>query len=419
MTVINVHKFGGSSLADKTSFLRVSDIIKNNHVKGDWIIVSAAGKATNKLIEIAESSIKDKVISKVLLQELKDYQLALIDVLSESNAVQMKIELEQDINLLNDYIEQAEYSVLQQAKWVCFGEIWSSRLLAGLLNSKGLEAIAVDARTIIRSQGMQVDLFNSAIRIEESGLLKRTGIKIVTGFIAADSKNNTQTLGRNGSDYSASLFAKLLEAKQVVFWTDVSGVYSADPRIVKSALPFEKLHWSVANILAQSGNPVLHSKTVTILSTSDCEIMIKNSLLPEVRGTKIVKEDFVYTPFVSRASGYGLMCASKLELVDMDHIAFEFSTNDGQRILIKDEFIILYQHEKLDYQLVDFVLVFGCETKFNDTLRCHAIDTLHIHKFHDDYRFFITENKFSDELYQVFHDVMCLESDKKQFDYVS
>jgi aspartate kinase len=419
MTVINVHKFGGSSLANNTSFFRVYETIIRNHVKGDWVIVSAAGKTTDKLIEIAQSSTKNRHTAKELLESLKCFQLSMIEVCPELYAAQLRMQLDHDIDLLNDYIEQADYTPLQQAKWVCFGELWSSRLLAALLNSRGEQAIAVDARSIIRAQGMQVDMFNSAIRLEKSGLIQSSGIKIVTGFIAADSNDNTQTLGRNGSDYSASLFAKLLEAKQVIFWTDVSGVYSADPRVVKSALPFEKLHWSVANILAQSGNPVLHSKTVATLANTHCEIMIKNSLLPEMRGTKIVKQEAVYTPFVSRSTGYGLMCASQLNTVDLDHVAFEFTTEHGKRILIKDEFIILYHNEKIDYQLVDFVLIFGCEDKFNDMITCHDIDILHVHKFHNDYRFLLTENKFSDELYQVFHDVMCLEGDKEQFDYAN
>ncbi|WP_177208100.1 hypothetical protein [Pseudoalteromonas denitrificans] len=413
---ISVHKFGGSSLGCKASFLRVINIIDENCLMGDWVVVSAAGKTTNRLLEIANLAVSEKHFAYEKLEALQTFQLSLIPSLTQEKTAELRQSINQDIALLSSYISKASLENLFIPEWLCFGELWSSRLLAALLNEKSQRAIAIDARNILRMQGEKVDLICSAQQLDNSGALENTLIKIATGFIASDSDNITQILGRNGSDYSASLFAYLSNAKKVVFWTDVSGVYSADPNIVKNAIAFDKLNWNVANILAQSGNPVLHANTVETLNDSDCEIQIKNSHFPKARGTKVVKHAPIYTPLVSKGSGFGLLCASWEHEVDTNQVAFKFTTNVGKNILIKNEYLAQYDKHKYNFKPVDLILSFGCERKFNDLLSSLDINVFHIHSFDEHYRFLITEDKVTDELYEVFHDVMCLESNASYID---
>jgi aspartate kinase len=410
---VSIHKFGGSSIDSQASFLRVADIIKNNTIAGDWVIVSSSGKTTNELINIAEASIQQPELALSKLKQLEEYQINLIQVVAKSEAVRLQFELARNVSVLETYIKMAKTDFFPLPYWECFGELWSSRLLTVLLNSQEKSAIAVDAREILCLENGQFNLDKSSDLLVKSNLIQQDAIKVVTGYIARDVDNKTQTLGRNGSDYSASLFAQLTQAKQLVIWTDVNGVYSADPKVVQNATHFVHLNWDVANILAQSGNPVLHNKTLMPLTNIDCDIVIRNSHFPDLLGTKIIKNDIFYTPFVSRCRQYGVISNDWIDEVNNNHIVFEFTSVKGSHIIIKDEYTSLYSSEKFDYKTIDLVLVFGCDEQFCDFIESQSLDILHIHHFHADYRFFITERVITDELYSLFHDFMCLQFNKE------
>ena len=128
-------------------------------------------------------------------------------------------------------------------------------------------------------------MFNNA-----ANLIDHTKINVVTGFIAGNNNGDTVTLGRNGSDYSATLLANYCNAKQVCIWTDTQGVFSADPRKVNKAIKYAKICRGQANLLARLGNPVLHAKTLSPLKNTDIKLAVRSSFDVQASQTDIVKE---------------------------------------------------------------------------------------------------------------------------------
>jgi len=294
----NVHKFGGSSLASAQCIDRVLDIIRQNCQLNDIVVVSANGKTTDclfALLALAETSkISDFTDALTeLLNELKHQQLALInEMLNEQNARQLAQLLSVDIVQLKQWLS----SDLSQHRnnVLAFGELWSARLLSALLNEKICPSTAIDARDFLvidNEQTCTVDRALSSAQLKKC--LQFGKLAVITGYISKDVRGKTCTLGRNGSDYSATILASLVEASNVTLWTDVDGIYSADPRVVPNARKLHRLPNGVAKELGRLGNPVLHAKTLTPLVNESlshhCHLHVASSFDSQVSGTEIGK----------------------------------------------------------------------------------------------------------------------------------
>ncbi len=318
-----LHKFGGSSLADPECYRRVVSILKDYSHSEDLIVVSAAGKTTNRLIEFLDALNKDGRIAHEHLQSLRQFQIELVRELLQGD------DAEQLVSLLSD-----EFSTLgelsyplndaQRAAVLGHGEVWSSRLLAALLRQSDLPAVAQDARAFLRAEfGTQpeVDRAKSYALIKDVLAQHAHHRIVITGFMAQSDEGDTVLLGRNGSDYSATVIGALAEVSCVTIWSDVAGVYSADPRVVSDACLLPLLRLDEASELARLAAPVLHSRTLQPVAQSVMDLNLRCSYQPESGSTRIERV---------LASGRGAKIITSLDEVLLIDLAFA-SGHDFER----------------------------------------------------------------------------------------
>lgn len=297
-----VHKFGGSSLATTQCINRVLEIIRQNCQLNDVVVVSANGDTTDNLFalyQLAQEQ-RDTALEEQdprplehALNTIKQQQELLInDLLNANNARQLTHALEADIEQLTTWLSgdlAAHHNDI-----LAYGELWSARLLSALLNEKVCPSNSIDSRDFLvidNETHYRVDSAKSAAQLRQR---KQFGkLAVITGYICRDEQGHTCTLGRNGSDYSATIVASLVRASNVTLWTDVDGIYSADPRIVPNARKLHRLPNGVAKELGRLGNPVLHAKTLLPLvnQTTDhhTHLHVASSFDSEVIGTEIGK----------------------------------------------------------------------------------------------------------------------------------
>lgn len=284
-----LHKFGGSSLANPECYRRVANILQQYSSENDLVVVSAAGKTTNKLIAFVDALDKDGRVAHERLQELRQFQLSLVEELIKGEAQEELIE-----QLKNEFSALGELSYpmsdVQKSSVLGHGEVWSSRLLAALLNQLGLPSVAQDSREFLRAElGTQPEVDRGrSYELVKSVFAQHSHHRIViTGFMAQNNAGETVLLGRNGSDYSATVIGELAEASCVTIWSDVAGVYSADPRVVSEACLLPLLRLDEASELARLAAPVLHSRTLQPVAQSAMDLHLRCSYQPESGSTRI------------------------------------------------------------------------------------------------------------------------------------
>ncbi|WP_145555260.1 bifunctional aspartate kinase/homoserine dehydrogenase II [Yersinia canariae] len=285
-----LHKFGGSSLADVKCYLRVANIMANYSHPGDLMVVSAAGSTTNQLISWLKLSQSDRLSAHQVQQNLRRYQHDLISGLLSPEMAEPLIsefihDLERLAGLLDNKVDDAIY-----AEVVGHGEIWSARLMAAVLNKLDMEATWLDARSFLRAERAaqpQIDEGRSYPLLQQLMAQHPHQRLVVTGFISRNNTGETVLLGRNGSDYSATQVGALAGVERVTIWSDVAGVYSADPRKVKDACLLPLLRLDEASELARLAAPVLHTRTLQPVSGSDIDLQLRCSYQPEQGSTRI------------------------------------------------------------------------------------------------------------------------------------
>jgi len=285
-----LHKFGGSSLADVSCYQRVAGIMADYSQPGDLMVVSAAGSTTNQLISWLKLSQSDRLSAHQVQQSLRRYQSDLIKGLLSPELAQPLLnqfiqDLERLAALLDGKITDAVY-----AEVVGHGEVWSARLMAAVLQQRDLDACWLDAREFLRAERAaqpQVDEGKSWPLLQQLMAQHAHQRLVVTGFISRNDAGETVLLGRNGSDYSATQVGALAGVSRVTIWSDVAGVYSADPRKVKDACLLPLLRLDEASELARLAAPVLHARTLQPVSNSDIDLQLRCSYQPEQGSTRI------------------------------------------------------------------------------------------------------------------------------------
>ncbi len=284
-----LHKFGGSSLANPECYLRVANILKEYSDKQDIVVVSAAGSTTNRLIDWVVALDKDGRIAHEILQELRQFQVGLVEELLPSELAMSLIDL-----LQQEFAQLAEMtapvSEVQRCDVLGHGEVWSSRLLAALLCHLDMDAAQLDSRQFLRAErGTQPEVDRARSLPLLKDLLAQQGKRriVITGFMARNEQGETVLLGRNGSDYSATVIGALAEAQRVTIWSDVAGVYSADPRKVSDACLLPLLRLDEASELARLAASVLHSRTLQPVAQSAMDLSLRCSYQPESGSTRI------------------------------------------------------------------------------------------------------------------------------------
>lgn len=296
----NVHKFGGSSVKDANCFQQVARILrtlpKQKFDCGTAVVVSAMGGITDQLINLTQTAVSGDSAFSERLESIRNRHVDVAQTLLDSERCQSFCSsLEQNCKDLQEILRGLSLLKSHSERAIEFisgyGELWSAQLLNFYLQSIGLKSQWLDAREVLRveAQANNVLVNWSASQLNLDKQLKKdtSDFLVITGYIASTMEGVPTTLKRNGSDYSASIFASLLNAKEVYIWTDVSGVYSADPRWVPEAVPLEELTYNEATELAYFGAKVLHPSTMAPAIAKEIPIWIRNTFQPDHPGTKI------------------------------------------------------------------------------------------------------------------------------------
>jgi len=294
-----VHKFGGSSVADAACFRRVAEIVEASSNPREAIVLSASRGVTDSLLELVTLAEQPAKEFGPPIRALKARHLDLAaELISKSAYETYKAQFERDCldiaGMLQTVrlIRSSTYSMRDVIAG--FGEIWSTRLFAPFLRERARikgDILWVDAREVIivewGSLGPAVQWTVSEAKLQKLVPPNFTGRLIVTGFVATTTKGKQTTLGRNGSDFSGSIFGALLDAVEIIIWTDVDGVLSADPRLVPNAQVIDQLSYNEAMELAYFGAKVIHPQTMAPAVARDIPIFIRNTFAPQKRGTLI------------------------------------------------------------------------------------------------------------------------------------
>ena len=294
-----IHKFGGSSLADANCFARVGDIVAGMQDKAIGVVVSAMSGTTDRLLGLSLLAEQDDRGFATELQKVgQRYAQVANELIAGDGIGRLLGEWEQDANDIEDILNAVAVvkTAPERTRDIVagYGEIWSARLLAAYLEQKlGSERAGrwIDAREVVtvRHSELGPAVLWKESRTAFAKLIEKdfTGVAVITGFIASDEANLQTTLGRNGSDFSAAIFASLTDAAELCIWTDVDGVMSADPNQVPEAQIIDLLSYNEAMELAYFGAKVIHPQTLGPAIDNDIAVIIRNSFDPQHPGSRI------------------------------------------------------------------------------------------------------------------------------------
>ncbi|WP_415767875.1 bifunctional aspartate kinase/homoserine dehydrogenase II [Salinivibrio kushneri] len=285
-----LHKFGGSSLASPDCYRRVVDVLTAHASQQDLIVVSAAGKTTNQLIMWLAQLDKDGRVAHETLQTVRAFQQDLIENLVDGETKQQLVDaLYADIATIASLGDKG-VSENDKAYVQGFGEVWSARLLAQLLKQHQRAAVMLDSRQCLRAERAaqpEVDRGASWPLLQNQLSQHSDTHVVITGFMAQNQAGETVLLGRNGSDYSATVLGALAGVSRVTIWSDVAGVYSADPRHVDNACLLPLIRLDEAGELARLAAPVLHSRTLQPVAQSATDLTLRCTQAPDSGSTRI------------------------------------------------------------------------------------------------------------------------------------
>ncbi|HYM29106.1 MAG TPA: bifunctional aspartate kinase/homoserine dehydrogenase I [Steroidobacteraceae bacterium] len=294
-----VHKFGGSSVADADCFRRVAAILESAPAGRLGVVLSACKGVTDALLRlVALAERADEACRGELTQLRARHAGIAVELLSPEAAQAYALTLDNDCRDLAEVLRPVGSS-RAASRTVSdlvsgYGEIWSTRLFQRFFAERARRPGPVtwlDARRVIVAEwgplGPGIQWPESQARLREAVPADCQGTLVITGFIAADARGVQTTLGRNGSDFSASIFGALLGASEIQIWTDVDGVMSADPRRVPDATVIDALSYNEAMELAYFGAKVIHPQTKAPAVKDAIPIWIRNTFAPEKPGTLI------------------------------------------------------------------------------------------------------------------------------------
>ncbi len=285
-----VLKFGGTSVSTPEMLKQALQITKERFEEAAIsVVVSALGGTTNLLIELAESATLRKDTVEKILQKIEDRHIKQLASVSSKSSTDEIIPLLSSLKTEVQQIwERQECTVQDLDSIMSFGERLSVRIFSAGLQEVGLPAIFADTHTLVKTDSnfgdATVDLERSATNLKEI-VTTTNGIVVFTGFIGSDTNGTITTIGRSGSDFTAGLVGYSIDADWVEIWTDVDGVFTTDPNLVKEALIFDELTYEFMEIMADNGAKVLHPRTVRPLQLKHTPIIIKNTFNPKAKGT--------------------------------------------------------------------------------------------------------------------------------------
>ncbi|MBF9221603.1 bifunctional aspartate kinase/homoserine dehydrogenase I [Hymenobacter ruricola] len=294
---MQVLKFGGTSVASAENIRKSLAIVAKAAEQGPVVtVVSALSGTTDALIGAGRAAALGDEAFREALQQLEERHVSAAHELLGADAEHSAIALIQNEfdglqQLCNGIFALGELSNRTLDRLMSYGELLSSRLIASAAQAHGLGAVWADARQLIRTNSRfgtaEVDMAATEKQVADFKAKTNANIWVVPGFIAADAHGTTTTLGRGGSDYTAALLAAALDAEKLEIWTDVSGMMTADPRLVRSARPIARISYQEAMELSHFGAKVLYPPTIQPVMQRGIPLWIKNTFAPDDYGTLV------------------------------------------------------------------------------------------------------------------------------------
>ncbi|OYU81448.1 MAG: aspartate kinase [Flavobacterium sp. BFFFF1] len=290
---MRIFKFGGASVKDAAGVRNVYDVLQKVGYEDVLLVVSAMGKTTNALEVVIRNYFDKSKELQASVQEVKKYHnqivLELFD--DEKHAVFTDVnKLFGDLEYFLSQNKSPNYNFVYD-QIVSMGELISTTILAHYMNYMGIKTNWIDVRNYIKTDNTyrdaNVDWESTQKNISKN--VKRKILNITQGFLGSDENNFTTTLGREGSDYTAAIFAYCLNAESVTIWKDVPGVMNADPRYFENASLLNQISYREAIELAFYGATVIHPKTLQPLQRKEIPLFVKSFLNPELPGTSVSK----------------------------------------------------------------------------------------------------------------------------------
>jgi len=308
-----VMKFGGTSVESAAAIERVAGIVKSRLDRKPVVVVSAMGKTTNRLLRIADLAVSGKRDDSLReLTELRDYHLRESGMeRTVDEHFQELAELVRGLAVLGELTPRSIDAISS------FGERISSLIVTNFFKRQGINAVHVDSRKVIvtdRRHTQAVPLFEETYAKLAATIpqLAKTQVVVMGGFIAATEDGATTTLGRGGSDFTASIAGAGIGAEEIQIWTDVDGMLTADPTVCPDAHRVKVISFTEAAELAYFGAKVLHPATVLPAIDRNIPVLILNSRRPQVDGTRILSESVA-----SRNVVKSIACKSKVIVLNV------------------------------------------------------------------------------------------------------
>ena len=284
-----VYKFGGTSMKNADALEQVGNLVINSDAENLIVVVSAMGGMTDALLQFSETQ------DSKLIEDIQSLYIETSDSLVKNVSSRLSLieAFKEDIQAIREIAKLKDHASLsiEENEILGFGEIWTSKLLHAYLSAMGeIETSWLNPMDflIIQNEDMGANVnWSKSKEAFTQAIQDKSGKVIMGGFIASDIEGKSTNLGRNGSDYSASILGSLSEAKSVTIWTDVDGVLTGDPRVVNQARMIEQMTYDEAIELSYFGAEVIHPKTMAPLMHKEIPLYIRNTFNPESLGTSI------------------------------------------------------------------------------------------------------------------------------------
>jgi len=317
-----VYKFGGASVKDAEGIKNLAHIVRLNTDKQLLIVISAMGKTTNALEELTKAYVNQLDNVHEVFDSIKAYHENILTELFQDPGNPVFDEIANafvEIDWILEEEPHEDYDYIYD-QIVSIGELVSTKIVSAYLNHVGINNKWLDARSFVHTDNtyregtVDWNKTSTAIKTHVPQLLQ-TQIAITQGFIGGTSENFTTTLGREGSDYTAAIFASCLNAEAVTIWKDVAGVLNADPKLFENTVKYEELSYRDALEMTYYGATVIHPKTIKPLQNEGIPLFVKPFLEPNASGTKISDKDiFVVEPAIIVKKNQILLTISSKDL---------------------------------------------------------------------------------------------------------
>lgn len=290
---MQILKFGGASVKDADGVRNLEKVLNVVGTKKTLIVISAMGKTTNAMEKVIDYYFNSKHQLQSCIQDVKKYHNAILLDLFENESHEVFKVVSNLFQELSDFFSRnksPDYSFVYD-QTIGFGELVSTTIVSYYLNHKGVQNSWLDVRELIKTDNYYRDakVQWEATQSKISSAVNGNILYITQGFLGSDTNNFTTTLGREGSDYTAAIFAYCLNAKSVTIWKDVPGVLNADPRYFENATLLHSLSYEEAIELSYYGASVIHPKTLQPLQRKEIPLFVKSFLNPKNNGTKVGK----------------------------------------------------------------------------------------------------------------------------------